>query len=101
MTPILQGSEESSYSRYNQYGANPMAPVGPIALVPLKGSVEFTDKVNWYLSTRRSEYQEQEFVSKYPGFYRTDYRIKVENTRFSLFSSYIAASCPLAAFISS
>ncbi len=83
MTPILQGSEESSYSRYNQYGANPMAPVGPIALVPLKGSVEFTDKVNWYLSTRRSEYQEQEFVSKYPGFYRTDYRIKVENTRFS------------------
>ncbi|MBO7565293.1 MAG: ribose-phosphate pyrophosphokinase [Clostridiales bacterium] len=60
-----------------------MAPVGPIALVPLKGSVEFTDKVNWYLSTRRSEYQEQEFVSKYPGFYRTDYRIKVENTRFS------------------
>ncbi|MCR5273832.1 MAG: ribose-phosphate pyrophosphokinase [Clostridiales bacterium] len=60
-----------------------MAPVGPIALVPLKGSVEFTDKVNWYLSTRRSEYQEQEFVSKYPGFYRKDYRIAVENTRFS------------------
>ena len=83
MTPILQGSDEGSYSRYNQYGANPMAPVGPIALVPLKGSVEFTDKVNWYLSTRRSEYQEQEFVSKYPGFYRKDYRIAVENTRFS------------------
>ncbi|HAU50547.1 MAG TPA: phosphoribosylpyrophosphate synthetase, partial [Clostridiales bacterium] len=60
-----------------------MAPVGPIALVPLKGSVEFTDKVNWYLNKRRSEYQEQEFISKYPGFYRQDYRIAVENTRFS------------------
>ncbi|MBR3033260.1 MAG: ribose-phosphate pyrophosphokinase [Clostridiales bacterium] len=60
-----------------------MAPVGPIALVPLKGSVEFTDKVNWYLNKRRSEYQEHEFISKYPGFYRQDYRIAVENTRFS------------------
>ncbi|MBP5493110.1 MAG: ribose-phosphate pyrophosphokinase [Clostridiales bacterium] len=60
-----------------------MAPVGPIALVPLKGSVEFTDKVNWYLNKRRSEYQEQEFISKYPGFYRQDYRIAVDNTRFS------------------
>ncbi|MBR5059042.1 MAG: ribose-phosphate pyrophosphokinase [Clostridiales bacterium] len=60
-----------------------MAPVGPIALVPLKGSVEFTDKVNWYLNKRRSEYQEHEFISKYPGLYRQDYRIEVENTRFS------------------
>ena len=85
--PILeqlgQGPDEGAYSRYNQYGDNPMAPVGPIALVPLKGSVEFTDKVNWYLNKRRSEYQEQEFISKYPGFYRQDYRIAVENTRFS------------------
>lgn len=80
---LAQGSDEGAYSRYNQYGDNPMAPVGPIALVPLKGSVEFTDKVNWYLNKRRSEYQEQEFISKYPGFYRQDYRIAVENTRFS------------------
>ena len=80
---LAQGPDEGAYSRYNQYGDNPMAPVGPIALVPLKGSVEFTDKVNWYLNKRRSEYQEQEFISKYPGFYRQDYRIAVENTRFS------------------
>ena len=39
-------SDEKSYSRYNQYGENPMAPVGPIGLIPLKGSVEFTEKVN-------------------------------------------------------
>ena len=80
---LAQGPDEGAYSRYNQYGDNPMAPVGPIALVPLKGSVEFTDKVNWYLNKRRYEYQEQEFISKYPGFYRQDYRIAVENTRFS------------------
>ena len=83
MQPIIQTPDEGAYSRYNQYGDNPMAPVGPIALVPLKGSVEFTDKVNWYLNKRRSEYQEHEFISKYPGFYRQDYRIEVENTRFS------------------
>ena len=83
MESFMQTPDEGAYSRYNQYGDNPMAPVGPIALVPLKGSVEFTDKVNWYLNKRRSEYQEQEFISKYPGFYRQDYRIAVENARFS------------------
>ena len=39
MEPNLQSPDERAYSRYNQYGDNPMAPVGPIALVPLKGSV--------------------------------------------------------------
>ena len=76
-------SDERSYSRYNQYGENPMAPVGPIAIVPLSGSVEFTDKVNYYLNTRRAEYQQEGFVSKYPGFFRSDYRIEVDNPRFS------------------
>ena len=76
-------ADERSYSRYNQYGENPMAPVAPIGLIPLKGSVEFTEKVNYYLTTRRSEYQQEAIVSKYPGFYRQDYRIEVENARFS------------------
>ncbi len=76
-------ADEKSYSRYNQYGENPMAPIAPIGLIPLKGSVEFTEKVNYYLTTRRSEYQQEAFVSKYPGFYRQDYRIEVENARFS------------------
>ncbi|MBP5181338.1 MAG: ribose-phosphate pyrophosphokinase [Saccharofermentans sp.] len=60
-----------------------MAPVAPIGIIPLKGSVEFTEKVNYYLTTRRSEYQQEALVSKYPGFYRQDYRIDVENARFS------------------
>jgi len=76
-------ADEKSYSRYNQYGENPMAPVAPIGLIPLKGSVEFTEKVNYYLTTRRSEYQQEAIVSKYPGFYRQDYRVEVDNTRFS------------------
>ncbi len=76
-------ADERSYSRYNQYGENPMAPVAPIGLIQLKGSVDFTEKVNYYLTTRRSEYQQEAIVSKYPGFYRQDYRIEVENARFS------------------
>ncbi len=76
-------SDERSYSRYNQYGENPMAPVGPIAIVPLSGSVDFTDKVNYYLNSRRAEYQQEAIVSKYPGFLRSDYRIEVDNPRFS------------------
>ncbi|SCW27172.1 ribose-phosphate pyrophosphokinase [Ruminococcaceae bacterium YRB3002] len=80
---MTSAADEKSYSRYNQYGENPMDPVGPIGLIALKGSSEFTEKVNFYLNRRRSEYQEEEFVSRYPGFYREDYRIDVENTRFS------------------
>ena len=76
-------NDEKSYSRYNQYGDNPMAPVGPIGLIPLKGSVAFTEQVNYYLNKRRSEYQQEAIVSKYPGFYRNDYRIGVDNARFS------------------
>jgi len=79
----MTAADEKSYSRYNQYGENPMDPVGPIGLIALKGSTEFTEKVNYYLNKRRSEYQEEEFVSRYPGFYREDYRIDVENARFS------------------
>ncbi|HHT76745.1 MAG TPA: ribose-phosphate pyrophosphokinase [Clostridiaceae bacterium] len=60
-----------------------MAPVGPIGIIPLKGSIEFSDSVNYFLNKRRSEYQEHQLISKYPGFFRSDYRIDVNNTRFS------------------
>ena len=75
--------DDKSYSRYNQYGENPMAPVGPIGLISLVGSGEFTEKVNYYLNKRRSEYQQEALVHTYPGFFRSDYRIDVDNTRFS------------------
>jgi ribose-phosphate pyrophosphokinase len=83
MISIPSSVDEKSYSRYNQYGDNPMAPVGPIGMIPLKGSMEFSERVNYYLNKRRSEYQEQLLVSRYPGFFRNDYRIDVDNTRFS------------------
>ncbi len=83
MISIPSSADEKSYSRYNQYGDNPMAPVGPIGMIPLKGSMEFSERVNFYLNKRRSEYQEQLLVSRYPGFFRNDYRIDVDNTRFS------------------
>ncbi len=83
MNPTSFNADENAYSRYNQYGDNPMAPVGPIGIIPLKGSIEFSDSVNYFLNKRRSEYQEHQLISKYPGFFRSDYRIDVNNTRFS------------------
>ncbi len=83
MNSVPIGSDEKAYSRYNQYGDNPMAPIGPIGIIPLKGSVEFSESVNYFLNKRRSEYQEQQLISKYPGFFRNDYTIDADNTRFS------------------
>ncbi len=83
MISTPSSSDEKSYTRYNQYGDNPMAPIGPVGIVPLKGSLDFSERVNYYLNKRRSEYQEQLLVSRYPGFFRSDYRIAVDNARFS------------------
>ena len=83
MMSIPATPDEKSYSRYNQYGDNPMPPIAPAAIIPLKGSLEFSDSVNYYLHARRSEYQKQLLVGHYPGFFRDDYRIGVNNVRFS------------------
>ena len=80
---MTSASDERAYSRYDQYGDNPMAPVGPIGLIALRGSEEFTQKVNFYLNKRRNEYQKEQIVNTYPGFFREDYTIPVENARFS------------------
>ncbi len=80
---MTSASDERAYSRYDQYGDNPMAPVGPIGLIALRGSEDFTSKVNFYLNKRRNEYQKEQIVNTYPGFFREDYTIPVENARFS------------------
>ncbi len=76
---------ESNYYLYNQYGDNAMQPVGPIGIIPLRGSIDFAANVNSYLHRRRVEYRETnpKHASGCPGFMRSDYRINVDTLRFS------------------
>ncbi len=78
-------NDDKTYYIYNQFGTNPMLPVGPVGIIPLIGSARFTDRVNDYLLMRRTEYLEQwsEADEAYPGFIRQDYRIDVDNIRFA------------------
>ncbi len=80
----ISGSDQN-YFTYDQYGANPMQPVGPIGIVPLKGSADFATLVNHQLAIRRREYLDcaPELVREHPGFVRDDYRIPVDTIRFS------------------
>ncbi len=77
--------DDRDYNIYNQYGNNTMAPIGPIGIIPLTGSAVFADSVNYYLGRRRTEYLETntEVNNLNPGFIRHDYRITVNNYRFS------------------
>ncbi len=76
---------ESNYFIYDQYGDNIMEPIGPCGIIPIKGSIEFSEKVNYYLHQRRMQYQcvSSTHVNTSPGFYRSDYRIAVDTLRFS------------------
>ena len=78
-------ADDKNYYIYNQYGDNLMSPVGPVGIIPLRGSADFSEKVNNCLRQRRIEYLEikPEIGSLYPGFIRQDYRIRVNNERFS------------------
>ncbi len=82
---LAKDLDDKNYYIYDQYGKNTMPPVGPVGIIPLAGSVDFTDSVNYYLTRRRTEYLESlpgvENVN--PGFIRKDYRITVNNYRFS------------------
>jgi ribose-phosphate pyrophosphokinase len=78
-------SDDKNYYIYNQYGNNPMPPVGPVGIIPLIGSAAFSELANDYLLKRRTEYLEimPEVGDLYPGFIRQDYRISVSNNRFA------------------
>lgn len=78
-------SDDKNYYIYNQYGNNRMVPVGPVGIIPLIGSGEFSAAVNDYLCQRRTEYLENQPDTEdlAPGFIRSDYRISVSNLRFS------------------
>lgn len=81
MNEEIEADKATSYFVYDQYGDNPMQPVGPIALVPMIGSNEFTKLTNDWLHDRRSEYHND--YLDLPGFLQEDYRINVETHRFS------------------
>lgn len=70
----IPANKRQMYYAYDQYGDNPMTPVGPVGLVPMSGSVDFCEKVNAHLVARRSSYS-QEHEMTFPGFVRNDYRL--------------------------
>jgi ribose-phosphate pyrophosphokinase len=80
-----QVPDDKTYYIYNQYGKNPMPPIGPVGIIPLIGSSTFAELVNNYLLRRRTEYLEiaPEICDLYPGFIRQDYRIPVNLNRFA------------------
>ncbi len=84
MTPEIIPSE-SKYFIYDQYGENIMEPVGPCGIIPIKGSMDFSEKVNYFLCQRRMQYKALNscHADNSPGFYRDDYRIDVDTLRFS------------------
>jgi hypothetical protein len=49
-------ADERNYYIYNQYGDNPMHPVGPIGLIMHHVDNELSDSVNYFLRNRRSIY---------------------------------------------
>lgn len=74
-------ASSKNYYMYDQYGESPMKPVGPVALVAMDGSQEFTALTNDWLLDRRSQYHGED--TQTPGFIRGDYRINVETHRFT------------------
>ncbi len=78
----LDTGSRSHYYAYDQYGANLMTPIGPIGLVPMAGSAEFTAKVNRHLVDRREAYTTPD-TDQYPGFKRSDFRLEAECSRYA------------------
>lgn len=80
-----RSGDDLDYFRYNQYGPNPMAAAGPIALLALPGSQDFVEKVDKHLHNRRLEYMTDmaNVGLSEPGFLRDSYILRSESVRFS------------------
>lgn len=83
--PVSNTATNDSYFIYNQYGDNLMEPVGPIGLISLSATREFTTMVNDYLYTRRLEYEESsdDYTTTRPGFLRKNYLSDIDGERFT------------------
>ncbi|NLW12217.1 MAG: ribose-phosphate diphosphokinase [Clostridiaceae bacterium] len=76
--------EDKNYYLYNQYGDNPMPPIGPIALITHNIDQDLASSVNYFLRNRRAIYlASHPELSQTPGFMRVDYRIPVSTPRFA------------------
>ena len=81
----LSRLKRKNYYMYDQYGNNPMDPVGPIGLIALKGTIDLTKNVNERLKERREVYRpfiEKGELPERAGFLRDDYMINVSYPRF-------------------
>lgn len=77
--------KSKNYYIYDQYGSNPMDPVGPIGLIALRGTQELTASVDAQLRSRREAYRtfiEKGELPDKPGFLRDSYLIDVSCPRF-------------------
>ena len=76
-----RATKPKPYTFYDQYGNNYMPPVGPVALVPLRGSSEMVERINRHLYERRKAYRlDEQRVD--PSFLREDYRVQPEMARY-------------------
>lgn len=82
--PTGRTKDDKNYYIYNQYGENTMPPVGPIGLISLQISDDFSDSINYHLRNRRSTYlAKHPELTQTPGFMRLDYRIQYSLPRFT------------------
>lgn len=77
----IQQKEKRNYYAYDQYGDNLMTPIGPIGMIPMLGTQNFSEKVNEHLVTRRSQYSSPQDL-ELPGFSRDDFRLQATCSRF-------------------
>jgi len=75
---------DANYYTYDQYGNNPMTPIAPVALIALKGAINFSLEVNNALIARRKDYLSGASPVKISaGFMRDDFHVPVNTFRFS------------------
>ncbi len=79
----LYTDDEKNYTLYEQIGDNSMVSIGPVGLIPMVNSTEFTAEVNDRLYRRRIEYQNEVLKGQGTGFLRKDYTIGADYSRYS------------------
>ncbi|HEY5467081.1 MAG TPA: ribose-phosphate pyrophosphokinase [Clostridia bacterium] len=82
---VSPDADDLTYNLYEEKSGRLLDPVGPIGLIALSGSLDFTAKVNSHLVKRRAEAIQA--AARHPaiqsGYLRRDYRILADTQRFS------------------